>query len=276
MRWIQQCNTSFLDTLAKCITFFGEETIAIVIVALFYYAINKEFGKKLIYIVLASNMLNGVIKNFVKAPRPIGEEGIRSLRTETATGYSFPSGHSQSAAALYPTIVRKRGHHWLHIITGVLIFLIALSRLYLGVHYPIDVIVGVALGLLISYGGYYLYDKVKTNRLLLITALVMLPFAVVFLIQNNPLYADFFKSYGMYLGAALAFSFESRFVNFDTKVVFWKKVVRMVVGLVIIVALQRGLKLVFPDLAYWHLLRYFLMGFVGLGLWPWCFKKLKL
>lgn len=277
IRGIQSISNSFLDKVAQIVTFLGEETIVIIIIGLFYYVFNKEFGKKLAYVVLTSGLVNGVVKNFVKAPRPIGEEGIRSLRTETATGYSFPSGHTQNAAALYSSVVRySKKKVWPKIIVAVIIVLVALSRLYLGVHYPVDVIVGGVLGVAISIIGMLLYDKVKTNTLFLATAGIMVPFVVIFAIQNNPLFNDFFKMFGMFCGATLAIMFEARYVNFDNKSAWWKRLIRIVVGLALIVGIQQGLKLVFPDVFYCHIIRYFLMAFVGLGLWPYIFKKLHL
>ncbi len=276
IRFIQQVSSPFLDTLSEYITMLGEETLAIALIALFYYAINKETGKKLVFIILSSNLVNGVIKNLVKCPRPIGEEGIRTLREETATGYSFPSGHTQGAATLFPGIALQLKKRWPLIVAIIIIVLVALSRLYLGVHYPLDVLVGGLLGIGLAILGNYLYDRVGNSKLLfLIVLAVMLPFGIVFLIDNNPLTFDFFKIYGLFLGAFLAFLFEERFVQFETKVPLWKKIIRLVLGLAIIIGVKSGLKIVLPDLSYFHLLRYLITAFVGLGLFPWVFKKLQ-
>ncbi|MDD4123576.1 MAG: phosphatase PAP2 family protein [Bacilli bacterium] len=276
IRWIQQFNNGFLDSLFEDITMFGEELIAILIIAFMYFCYNKQLAKKLTYIMLTSMTFNGIIKNIVKAPRPIGEEGIRSLRVETATGYSFPSGHTQTAATLYTSLslfIKKR---WASILTTIIIILVAISRLYLGVHYPADVIVGAFLGIAFAFGGNYLYDHYKKeNYLFGITAIIFIPFAIFFAIDNSALSADFFKLYGLFVGAFLALVFEKKYVNFTIPKAIWKKAIRLALGLLIIIGIKEGLKIVFPDVFYLHFIRYFLMAFVGFGLYPMLFKKLR-
>ena len=95
IRAIQSIANPFLDGLFQFITMFGEEAILIPLIAVIYWAFNKRMGEFIAYASLTSVLVNGAIKDIFKAKRPIGEPGIRSLRVETATGYSFPSGHTQ-------------------------------------------------------------------------------------------------------------------------------------------------------------------------------------
>ena len=94
---------------------------------------------------------NKGIKEFVKAPRPIGTEGLKSLRVSTATGYSFPSGHTQTATTFWTSLMIIFRKKWVNILGIVMILGVGLSRLYVGVHYPTDVIAGVIMGILLSY-----------------------------------------------------------------------------------------------------------------------------
>ena len=104
IRAIQSIANPFLDGLFQFITMFGEEAILIPLIAVIYWAFNKRMGEFIAYASLTSVLVNGAIKDIFKAKRPIGEPGIRSLRVETATGYSFPSGHTQGTASFWSAI----------------------------------------------------------------------------------------------------------------------------------------------------------------------------
>ena len=89
LRFIQSFHTPFLDQLFEMITILGESSLIISIILGIYWCIDKTSGEYVAYSLFSSLMLNNTVKNIVKAKRPIGEEGIRSLRVHTATGYSF-------------------------------------------------------------------------------------------------------------------------------------------------------------------------------------------
>ena len=110
-------------------------------------------------------MVNGAIKDIFKAKRPIGEPGIRSLKVETATGYSFPSGHTQGTASFWRAIAIYLKKNYMYGISALIIILVAISRLYLGVHYPKDVLFGAIFGILTSFITYKLFNKVN-NKIL--------------------------------------------------------------------------------------------------------------
>ena len=101
IRAIQSIANPFLDGLFQFITMFGEEAILIPLIAVIYWSFNKKMAEYIAYASLTSVLVNGAIKDIFKAKRPIGEPGIRSLRVETATGYSFPSGHTQGTASFW-------------------------------------------------------------------------------------------------------------------------------------------------------------------------------
>ena len=159
LRSIQSIANPFLDFLFQLITICGEQTILIVIISIIYWTKDKKFGEYIGYSVLTSTLLNSTIKDIFKFKRPIGEEGIRTLREKTATGYSFPSGHTQGAASFYSAMAIYIKNKAMYIISALMIILVGFSRLYLGVHYPKDVIVGGILGIITSYICYKLYNK---------------------------------------------------------------------------------------------------------------------
>ena len=271
IRAIQSIANPFLDGLFQFITMFGEEAILIPLIAVIYWAFNKKMGEYIAYASLTSVLVNGAIKDIFKAKRPIGEPGIRSLRVETATGYSFPSGHTQGTASFWSAIAIYLKNNYMYGISGLIIVLVAISRLYLGVHYPKDVLFGAIFGILTSFITYKLFNKVNNKiALYFITFIIFIP---ALLYAHS---ADFIKGMGTFLGFALGIYVEKKYVNFSVEGKSANKILRVVIGLAILILLKVGLKAVFPNKLVFHFLRYFIIVFFGIGLYPAIFKKLKL
>ena len=138
---------AFLASFFSKMTWLGELNTAIVIMALIYWCISKDFGAYFLMGWSGNRLVNGMLKVTVCAYRP----WIRDVRVvpygdsiTTATGYSFPSGHTMNAATVFGGgVVRKDIPRALHAVLGLLVLLVAFSRNYLGVHTPQDVLVGV-------------------------------------------------------------------------------------------------------------------------------------
>lgn len=271
IRAIQSIANPFLDGLFQFITMFGEEAILIPLIAVIYWAFNKRMGEFIAYASLTSVLVNGAIKDIFKAKRPIGEPGIRSLRVETATGYSFPSGHTQGTASFWSAIAIYLKNNYMYAISALIIILVAISRLYLGVHYPKDVLFGAIFGILTSFITYKLFNKVNNKTALyFITFIIFIP---ALLYAHS---ADFIKGMGTFLGFALGIYVEKKYVNFSVEGKSVNKILRVVIGLAILILLKVGLKAVFPNKLVFHFLRYFIIVFFGIGIYPAIFKKLKL
>ena len=279
-------NCDFLTAFFYFITEFGAETIAIALLAAIYYCYNKDIGKTLGYICINSMMLNSVVKSLFMADRPFQYEGKEYLRVlneakDGATGTSFPSGHSQSAGSLYTSLIILFKNKWIRIISAVLLVLVPISRLYLGVHFPGDVVVGLLLGVGIAFLGSFLinYFKKKGYSLYIlysISLVIFLPF-VLFNI-NNPLVSATFKAYGLYIGFVLGCLIEEKKVNFDYNVKWYYKLIRIIIGAILLLGIKSGVKVVFNMIDFipsniLDLIRYFLMSLVGIGIFPLIFKK---
>ena len=159
----------------------------------------------------------------------------------------------------------------MYIIATVMIILIGFSRLYLGVHYPKDVIVGGILGVLTSLICYKLYNRVENKMLLyVITFAIFIP-ALTFAHS-----ADFIKGMGTYLGFIIGIYIEKKYVNFSTEGSTGNKIIRVLLGIVILLVLQLGLKVLLPSGAIFSFIRYSLISLVGIGVYPMAFKKLKI
>ena len=281
LKWLEGGRTSFLNAVFEGITFLGEETLIILLVVALWFAVDKKLAQQVFFVTATSLSVNGIVKNFAQVPRP-WTKGVSCVRLDTATGYAFPSGHTQGFATWSSFFAVKLKKTWLCVLVGVLIVLVAISRLYLGAHYPSDVLVGVALGVGIAILSNYLFGKVNdVKKLYFATFLILTPFIVYFLCVADPLFADLFKTFGMVGGMVVVSFLDEKTEPLSYDVVWWKKLIRIVLGVVLAVALKEVIKLVNVfDVIQISLLidavRYFIVVLTVGYLCPLLFKKLKL
>jgi len=154
LQWLGAHHTKLLTAAAVELTYLGTGTVVLMIVgvaALFLWHTEHKHSARLLLAAVAGNiLLNGALKLVFHRPRP----SVFEWQT-VAVSSSFPSGHAMSATVCYGTVaylvVRLQKHHWSRVLTSVgavvLILLICGTRLYLGVHYPSDVLAGILVGL---------------------------------------------------------------------------------------------------------------------------------
>lgn len=271
-------SSNVLNPIFQFITEFGSGEIVFAIILLYYYCINKDFAKKLAFILSTSFIFNGVFKSLFLAKRPFqfaGKEYLRKIpSSDGATGTSFPSGHSQNAGALYSSLIFNKIPKLIKIISIILLILVPISRLYLGVHFFGDVFIGLLLGIGIAYSLNYFYDNIKNPKFLyliyIIVIIVTLPFLIINI--NNTNCADLFKSFGLALAVFSSNIIESNYIKFTTNVSFKNKLIRVILGIIFTIGLKSGLKLIFPMHNIFDMLRYFIMAFVALTVIPLFFK----
>jgi undecaprenyl-diphosphatase len=154
LRWLHEHQSPMLTALMVEMTYLGTGTVVmmvVIVVALFLWHTEHKHSARLLLAATVGNiLLNGALKLVYHRPRP----SVFAWQT-TAVSSSFPSGHAMSATVVYGTVaylvMRLQKHHWSRMLTLgaaiILILLICLTRLYLGVHYPSDVIGGIVVGL---------------------------------------------------------------------------------------------------------------------------------
>ena len=242
------------EFLAK-MTFLGELNTVLVIMAVIYWCVSKDFGTYLLMGWSGNRLVNGVLKVTACAYRP----WIRDARIvpygnsmTTATGYSFPSGHSMNAASAYGGVVVRRDVPWaLRVILGAVVVLVAFSRCYLGVHTPQDVLVGMAAGMLVMWLTVRLMRWVAEHpqKDLWVAAIgILLAVAVAayaalksypedydaagkLLVDGTKMANDTFKGVGWCMAFLVGWILERRFVNFTTDVPRLQKLTRLAGGL---------------------------------------------
>lgn len=281
LKWLESIRTDFWNIFFQGITAIGEEILMIIIVVTLWYAVNKRLAQRILYITASSLCLNVIVKNFTKIPRPF-MKGVNCLRADTATGYSFPSGHTQMFSTWSTSFAIKYKKLWITILTIVLILLIGFSRMYIGAHYPSDVIAAIIIGVGLSFLGNMLFDKIKdTKKLYLGTLLLFMPFIVYFLFRADPLFEDLYKLFGMICGLTLVAYLDEKCEDLSYDVSWWKKLLRIVIGVAVAFVLKEGIKainvfeIVQISLLF-DVLRYFVVIFSLGFLCPALFKKINL
>lgn len=271
---------SFFNLLFMLISEFGAGEIVFGIVIFIYYLYDKNLAKKIMIALSTSLVFNGIFKSLFMAKRPFQFEDKGYLKkfqnsSDGATGSSFPSGHSQNAGAFFTSIFMNFKKKWIKIFSICMAILVPISRLYLGVHFPGDVVIGLILGISIAIIMNLVYPKLENKIVYLGYSIGMVVLCIPFIIinWNNALVADFFKSTGLFISVVLSFYIEKKYINFSTKPSLKEAIIRLVVVLVVVFGIKIGVKYILPNHNICHLIRYFLMGFSALGILPFFFSK---
>lgn len=286
MRFIQSFSNAVIDFIFKIFTQFGGETVCIVIMAFIYWCVNKRMGEKVGFITLSAVAANNIFKDIFRFERPIGYEGIKTdpaLAAElevnnSPTGYkysySFPSGHSITASSMYSSLAKSLNKWWGYVVAAVLILGVGISRMYVGVHWPKDVAAGWLLGLVFSLVLYRLVGGKSGKRKIIVYGVVAAVIAAAgFIFAATD---DTVKSLGSLVGFVAGVAFENKFVDFEIENVGWiRRTIRFVLGLALIIGIKVALKAVFPTGLIFGFIRYFIILFFGMGIYPLIFKKLK-
>lgn len=256
IKFLQSFSNPFLDVFFQMITMLGEDIFFIFIMAIIYWCVDKETGYKMAFAIITSTIVNFSLKEIFAIPRPIGEPGIRSLRLHTATGYSFPSGHTQSTSTFWTFLMGHLRRGWLYILGTCMILLVAVSRMYLGVHTLLDVVGGAIIGFLWIFVSNYIYELSKKHNKKIILLLMLIPALIGLMMYKTN---DYYKAAGTFSGLFMGYLIEPRYVRFKVEADFFRQIVKLIVGLSVAVTLRMMLKAVLPQVLLSDFFRYFIL-----------------
>ena len=290
---LEKMRTPFWDEAMQLLTHLGAETIFLVVVMIYLWCINKRHGYFLLLVGIIGTQINQLLKVIFRIERPWvrdPEFSVVGNAKEGAGGYSFPSGHTQSAVGTFGGIARITKKLWLRVLCIVVCLIVPLTRMYLGVHTPADVGVSFLLAAAMVLGFYPLLGKIwETKNGVRWLLLGLLAFSVAHLIFMKvfPLYAEgsaaefagalknSYKLLGASGGFYLAYELDRNIVHFEVKAVWWAQILKVLGGLLLTVLVQElGYFLVglFTDALFGRAIIYFAMAFAAAGLWPMVFK----
>lgn len=282
MVWLQNLLGDAGASIATLITMLGEETVMVAILGFIYWCYDKKFGVYVGTNLMVGLVANPMIKNVflryrpymvhpeVKCLRPVHEG---DLYDPLLQGYSFPSGHTSNSSTMYFSLPVYGKKKWL-VVLGILVpFLVGLSRVCLGVHYPTDVMAGWLLGAVVVSAITFLQKKIqiKWKLYLLITAIMVPGF---FYCTSN----DYFTCFGMMIGFFAASLFEEKYVQFENTKDVKKSLSRVVGGVAVFFIANVVLKAVFGLISVEEManalrvIRYGILVFVTMGIYPMAFR----
>lgn len=287
LKALSEIRSPFLDALVQLITRLGEEVIILGVICFFYWCLNKNTAYKIGLIFFTSGMLVQGLKISFRIERPfVIDKTFKPVPSaiEGATGYSFPSGHTQSATSLYGYFAMAAKKPWLKAIFVLAFLLVGFSRLYLGVHTYFDVGVSLLLTLAVVFLISRIFDKLTLGKYDLILSVILAAASVILCVYSFILakvgYADAaqindcFKSGGAGVAFALGFFLERRYIKFDVSAKKpYVQAVKFILGVAGALLLKSGLKLIAPGNLILDFIRYFLTVFWVLAIYPYLFTR---
>jgi membrane-associated phospholipid phosphatase len=302
---------SFLKMPMEVFSFFGTENFFLLLIPALYWCIEAGIGLRVGIILLLSASVNDALKLVFHGPRPYWYS-TDVIRYASETTFGVPSGHAQIAFGVWGMLAASIGKWWGWLIAILIILLIGISRLYLGVHFPHDVILGWLIGALLLWLVLRFWKpvaawlkKMSLGQQILasfLSSLVLIAFSLIpffwLKITNWQLpqaWAEFakaavslnaaFTTAGMLFGLLTGLAWFNRQGGFDAKGSFWKRILRYILGMAGVLVLYLGLKVLFGLIApsteavLPYILRY--IRYVLVGAWisagaPWIFVKLNL
>ena len=288
--WLESLRNPALDAFFSLITHLGSETLFIAIAIVVFWCVGKKQGYYLMTVGFFGTVINQFLKLMFRIPRPWVRDPaftiVESAR-EAATGYSFPSGHTQNAVSILGCPARFGKNKLQRIVFVVLILLTGLSRMYLGVHTPADVGVSLLVGAFLVFVLYPFFERGDEKPLRMYVAMGALTVCallyVLFVelrawpanIDEHNLASGIKNGYlvlGCGCGMLLSCLIERKWINFDVKAPLAAQIAKVVLGLGLVLALKAGLKPICVAVCGGHAaataLRYFLLVLFAACVWP--------
>ena len=294
LRLLETVRIPFFDALFSGVTYLGDEIAAIAVILIVLWCFDKRLGYYLLYATVCSVSINQLLKAVFCIPRPWVRDPdftiVESARA-AATGYSFPSGHTANVTTLFGGIARYIRHTGVRIALVALIVLVAFSRMYLGVHTPLDVSVSLCIGIVLVFGVYWLFGRAERSR----AAAYVLNGAVLALAVGLALYVELapagpdavpentlegvknaYTVLGLSCGLLTVRWLDKRWIGYDVRAVWWAQLLKCALGVGVLLGLKTLLKAPLFALTGGHAcadsLRYYLLVVFGGAVWPLTFR----
>jgi membrane-associated phospholipid phosphatase len=267
IQWLQTFSPA-LDSAMKLISFLGTIEFYLILVPFVYWAIDARLGFRLLLTLISADFFTTSFKQLLHQPRPYWLGGVQALAEESS--YGIPSGHASDSLALWGYLAYRLKKGWLWAHTGVLVFLIGLSRLYLGVHFPTDVLAGWLAGLsvitIIARGESWAAERMGKLPVagqiwsgFIFSILIILigwligrltapypdpPAWAGYALQARSL-SHYFTLAGALFGAVTGYALLGKYARFQAHGPAWQRAARYLLGMVGLLLIYLGLDILF-------------------------------
>ena len=275
------------------ITYFGDEIAFLVTALIIFWCFDKHQGYYVMSVGFLGTIANQFMKLWFRIPRPWVKDPnftILEAAREGASGYSFPSGHTQSAVGTFGALAYTTKNKIVKIFSVVIAFLVPFSRMYIGVHTPLDVLVAAGMALVLIFVLRPLVFA-KDGKYIPVLLAVMTVIAVAYLCfvefysfpENIDLHnlvsgrKNAYTLLGALAGMLIVYIVDEKWLKFPTKAVWWVQIIKVAGGLILVLAIKSGMKtpleLLFGELPA-RAVRYFLIVLFAGAIWPITFRYL--
>ncbi len=277
-----------LDEIMLLITHLGEETAFLVAALIVFWCVDKYQGYYILGVGLFGNMANQFLKITCRVPRPwVKDPTLNTLEAAKpeATGYSFPSGHSQTAVGYFGCLAMTQRNKIFRGVCIAFMVLVPFSRIYVGVHSLSDILVGsgMALGMVALFQPLMLGEKGKKNIPWIFGGMLALSIAYLLYVELYPFpqdvdaanYASAVKNgytfLGCFAGVLVVYLADEQKLHFRNDAIWWAQILKAVLGLAAVLIVKEGtrapLELLLPTYPA-RAVRYFLVVLTAGILWP--------
>ncbi len=297
LRFLESIRTGVGEFFFATVTHLGEEVFFLSIAILFYWCISKRQGYYILITGVVGSVINQWLKILCRIPRPwIIDPNFKPVgdAVAEATGYSFPSGHTQNIAGTWGCIGRYNKQKWVKILSVSIILLVAFSRMYLGVHTPLDVTVSLGIAAALVFAFHFVFrTEESVNKYMFWVMIGSVVFSIGFIIYTFLLPESGFATEadlanllsakknaatltGCLFGLALVYPLDRYVIKFDTKGRWYSQAIKFIAGIAVVLLIKEGtrapLEFVFGNEYVARAVRYFLIVAFAGGLWPLTFK----
>ena len=296
LRLLEKIRNPVFDFIFSLITKLGEETAFMAVAIIIFWCFSKKHGYYILSVGFVGTVVNQFLKLAFRIPRPWVKDPsftiVESARAE-ATGYSFPSGHTQNSVGTFGALAYIFNKKWVRIVCIVICVLVPLSRMYLGVHTPLDVLVSIGVALALIFLIKPIFDKADEKPVIMFYffgAMFLISLAFLFFVLFFPFPSDLdphnyesgIKNACTLLGATggflIAYPIEKKYVNFDVSGKWTTQIIKCVLGLAIVIGIKTLLKpllLLFLPAMVERVVRYAIIVIFAAVVWPLTFKFFK-
>lgn len=291
LRFLEKIRIPGLNEFMLGVTYLGDEIAFLVVALILFWCVDKRKGYYILVVGFLGTICNQFMKLAFRIPRPWVKDPnftILEPAREAASGYSFPSGHSQNAVGTFGGIAAVTKNKVIKILCIAACVLVPFSRMYVGVHTPADVLVGSAMAVtLIILIRPLIFSKDGKYIPIVLAGMTVVAAAYLCFVEFYPFPADIdahnlhsgmenaYTLAGALVGFLIVYFVDEKWLKFPEKAVWWVQIIKAVVGLALVLAVKEGLSSPLKD---WlgefpgRMVRYFLIVIVAGIVWPLSFR----